>query len=345
MSAPPTKVLIVDDSASVREALSHLIGRDPTLQVVGTAADPVIAWDKIKTLKPDVLSLDVEMPRLDGLSFLERLMAHYPLPVVMVSSLTERGCATTMRALELGAIDFVAKPKLDVVRGLEALGAELVAKLKVAARARVRPHVAAPAPAASPTRPRAGLIDATHKVIAIGASTGGCEALKVVIGGLPASAPGVVVVQHMPPMFTRALAETLDRGAQVRVAEAADGDRILPGHVLLAPGGRHLRVRRSGADYRVEIFDGAPVHHCKPAVDILFQSCARELGKHAVGAILTGMGDDGARGLEAMRAAGAHTIAQDEATCVVFGMPRAAIARNAAAKVLPLSAIAQELIS
>lgn len=338
-----TRVLVIDDSASVREALSHIVGRDPQLEVVGTAADPVIAWEKIKTLRPDVLSLDVEMPRVDGISFLERLMAHYPMPVVMVSSLTERGCATTIRALELGAVDFVAKPKLDVVRGLEALGAELVAKLKIAATARVRPRVAAPAAvAATATRPR-GLIDATHSVIAIGSSTGGCEALREVLTRLPHDAPGVVVVQHMPASFTKALAETLGRKCQVQVAEANDGDRILPGHVLIAPGGKHLRVRRSGADYRVEVFDAAPVNHHKPSVDVLFQSCARELGKHAIGVILTGMGDDGARGLEAMRSAGARTIAQDEATCVVFGMPRAAIARGAAAKILPLHQIGDEL--
>lgn len=334
------RVLIVDDSASVREALSRLLTRDGQLEVVGTAPDPVVAWAKIKELKPDVVSLDVEMPRMDGVSFLEQLMAHHPVPVVMVSSLTERGCATTLRALELGAVDFVAKPKLDVVRGLEQLGQELSAKLKVAARARLVRRTAAPAPVR-----KAGLIEATHRVIAIGASTGGTQALRDVLSALPAGSPGIVIVQHMPAHFTGAFAQSLDQQCQIRVEEAKDGDRILPGHALIAPGGLHLRVRRNGADYRVEVFDGAPVNRHKPSVDVLFHSCARELGRHAVGAILTGMGDDGARGMAAMHQAGARTIAQDEATCVVFGMPREAIARGAASVVLPLPKIAEALLT
>ena len=335
----PTRVLIVDDSAAVREALSRLVGAADGLEVVGTAPDPVIAWDKIKTLRPDVISLDVEMPRMDGLTFLERLMTHHPMPVVMVSSLTERGCATSVRALELGAVEIVAKPKLDVVRGLELLGSELVTKLRIAASARIHPRLEPIAPARAP-----GLLEATHRIIAIGASTGGTQALHGLLGALPASSPGVVVVQHMPAGFTRAFAESLDRHCQVRVKEAETGDRILPGHVLIAPGDHHTRIRRRGADCQVEVISGAPVNRHRPSVDVLFHSCARELGPHATGVILTGMGDDGARGLLAMQQAGAHTIAQDEASCVVFGMPGAAISRGAAKAVLPLARIPAALI-
>ncbi len=335
----PARVLIVDDSASVREALSTLLSRAPGLQVVGTAADAVIAWQKIKELAPDVISLDVEMPRLDGLTFLERLMTNYPLPVVMVSSMTASGCATTLRALELGAIDFVAKPKLDVVRGLQALSDELATKLRAAARARVGVRQAP-----APVRAAAGLIETTHKVIAIGASTGGTEALRQVLSALPADAPGVVIVQHMPPMFTRQFSERLDGLCQIRVKEAEDGDRILPGHALIAPGGRHLKVNRSGAIFSVEVFDAAPVNRHRPSVDVLFHSCAVRLGASAVGVILTGMGDDGARGLAAMRKSGAHTIAQDEASSVVFGMPREAIERGGAVEVLALHRIPPALV-
>jgi two-component system chemotaxis response regulator CheB len=337
-----SRVLIIDDSASVREVLSALLSRAPGLEVVGTASDAVIAWRKIKDLQPDVLSLDVEMPRLDGLSFLERLMAHYPLPVVMVSSMTSRGCATTLRALELGAVDFVAKPKIDVTHGLVELADELAGKLRAAARARVRVRSEG---AAAPVSPGPGLLDATHKVIAIGASTGGTEALREILTALPPAAPGVVVVQHMPPEFTRSFAQRLDGLARIRVKEAEHGDRVLPGHALIAPGGRHLKVRRSGAVVTVEIHDSAPVNRHRPSVDVLFQSCAQRLGAQAIGVILTGMGDDGARGLAAMRTGGAHTIAQDEATSVVFGMPREAIARGAAAAVLPIERIAGALVA
>ncbi|HYU16588.1 MAG TPA: chemotaxis response regulator protein-glutamate methylesterase [Candidatus Acidoferrum sp.] len=334
------RVLVIDDSASMREVLSRVIARDPEFEVVGTAPDPVIAWERIKSLRPDVLSLDVEMPRMDGLSFLERLMTHFPIPVVMVSSLTERGCASTLRALELGAVDFVTKPGVDMVRGLEAMADELQAKLKIAARARVQPRRAA-APSAAPA-PRA-LVQGTHKVIAIGSSTGGTEALRDVLTGLPADSPGVVIVQHMPQAFTRAFAGRLDGLCQIRVTEAEDGDRVLPGHALIAPGGRHLKVRRDGATYSVQVFDGSPVNRHRPSVDVLFHSCAIHLGGNAIGVILTGMGSDGARGLLEMRQAGAHTIAQDEASCVVFGMPREAIERGAAVDVMSLQDIASAL--
>ncbi len=334
-----TKVLVVDDSALMRQLLTDLLGSDPGLEVVGAAADPYAAWDKIKQLAPDVITLDVEMPRMDGLTFLGKLMGNRPLPVVMVSSLTERNCDTTFRALELGAVDFVTKPKLDVAAGTVAVAEEIVAKVKAAARA--RPQVRT----APPPRPAAGGgFRATHKVIALGASTGGCEALSAVLTGLPPDAPGVVVVIHMPEGFTKSYAARLDRTCAVRVSEATDGDRVVPGHVLLAPGNFHMSVARSGAVTTVRVAAGPPVNRHRPAVDVLFRSCARELGPNAAGAILTGMGDDGARGLLEMRRAGARTVAQDEATCVVFGMPKEAITLGAAETVLPLGRIADHLL-
>ena len=337
---PRIRVLVIDDSALMRELLTTLIGTDPAFEVVGSAPDPVVAWERIKALRPDVLTLDIEMPKMDGLSFLERLMVHHPLPTVMVSSLTEHGCETTVRALELGALDFVPKPKLDLTRGLGASGAELLAKLRIAAvskvHARTAPKVTAP--------PRL-TVKGTHTVVAIGASTGGTEALREVLAALPADAPGIVIVQHMPERFTAAFANRLDGLCAIRVKEAVHGDRVLPGHALIAPGNRHLRVRRSGAALSVEVFDGAPVNHVRPAVDLLFRSCASHLASNAMGILLTGMGDDGARGLLTMRQAGARTIAQDEASCVVFGMPREAIARGAAEQVLPLDRIAEAIVS
>jgi two-component system chemotaxis response regulator CheB len=334
-----TKVLVVDDSALMRQLLTDLLGADPGLEVVGAAADPYAAWDKLKQFAPDVLTLDVEMPRMDGLTFLGRVMAHRPVPVVMVSSLTERDCDTTLRALELGAVDFVTKPKLDMTTGTLALADEIVAKVKAAARARPRPR-AAPARLA----PAGGGFNATHKVLAVGASTGGCEALATVLGALPADAPGVVAVIHMPEGFTRSFAARLDKHCAVRVAEAKDGDRVVPGHVLLAPGNFHMSVVRSGAVTTVRVAPGPPVNRHRPAVDVLFQSCAKELGPNAAGALLTGMGDDGARGLLAMRRAGGRTIAQDEASCVVFGMPKEAIALGGVDEVLPLDRIAGQLL-
>jgi two-component system chemotaxis response regulator CheB len=339
-----TRVLVVDDSALMRGLLTDLLSADPGLEVVGSAADPYAAWDRIKQLSPDVLTLDVEMPRMDGLTFLERLMAHRPLPVVMVSSLTEKNCDTTFRALELGAVDFVTKPKLDVSTGTVALAGELVAKVRAAATARPRPRTRPPAGGPRQASAPAGGLRTTHRVIALGASTGGCEALAAVLGAFPPDAPGTVAVIHMPEGFTRSYAARLDRECAVRVAEARDGDRVLPGHVLIAPGGRHTAVARSGATTVVRVAGGEPVNRHRPSVDVLFDSCARELGANAVGALLTGMGDDGARGLLAMRRAGARTAAQDEATCVVFGMPREAIALGAADDVLPLGRIPAHLL-
>jgi two-component system chemotaxis response regulator CheB len=336
-----TRVLVIDDSALIRELLTRLINAAPGFEVVGTAPDPIIAWDKIKLLRPDVLTLDVEMPRMDGLTFLEGLMHHHPMAVLMVSSLTERGCDTTLRALELGAIDFVTKPALDLARGLDELADELAAKLTATAAARVRGRRTRPPPRAQ-ARP---LARATHKVIAIGASTGGTEALRSVLTMLPADAPGTVVVQHMPEHFTRSFADRLDTLCKVRVKEAEDGDPVLPGHVLIAPGDRHMRVVRSGAAYRVEVFTAERVNRFRPSVDLLFHACARQLGGNAIGALLTGMGEDGARGLLEMRRAGAHTVAQDEATSVVYGMPRAAVELGAVAEVLPLDDIAAALLA
>lgn len=335
------RVLVVDDSALVRQLVSEILSQDPGIAVVGTASEPYDAWDKIQRLNPDVITLDVEMPRMDGLTFLEKLMRARPLPVVMVSSLTERGCDTTLRALELGAVDFVSKPKVDVARGTGALGAEIVAKVKAAGLAKVRSRPQnAPAQAAPIPKHNPAFFKGTYKVIAIGASTGGTEALRELVCALPPDTPGIVIVQHMPAKFTRAFADRLDSLAKIRISEARDGDRVLPGHALIAPGDYHMELGRSGADYRVRVFSSEPVNRHRPSVDVLFHSCAEVAAANSVGVILTGMGDDGARGLRAMRLAGSRTIAQDEASCVVFGMPKEAIALDGAEFIEPLSRIA-----
>ncbi len=340
------KVLIVDDSALMRQLLTRILSQQSDLEVVGAAPDPYIAWEKIKALQPDVLTLDVEMPRMDGLTFLEKLMRLRPMPVVMVSSLTEKGCQTTLRALECGATDFVTKPSIDLRQGTMELAQEIVEKVKVAARVRVRPRLSVTTNGTARVAPlkSEALLKSTHKVIAIGASTGGTEALRDVLTAFPANTPGVVIVQHMPEKFTHSFAERLNSLCQMRVHEAKDGDRILPGHVLIAPGGYHMEVTRSGANYNVRVFMGEPVNRHRPSVDVLFQSCARYLGSNAIGAILTGMGNDGARGLLAMRQAGAQTIAQDEASCVVFGMPKEAIAMGGAEEVASLSKISTNIL-
>lgn len=352
----PISVFVVDDSALMRQMLTGILSRDPELQVIGTAADPIAAWRKIREMEIDVLTLDVEMPRMDGLTFLEKLMRARAIPVVMVSSLTERGCDTTLRALELGAVDFVTKPKFDLEHGTAQLGDEIIAKVKGAARARVatraigepvmHPAVAARDRAPNPTgwagSDSTGIGGArpAHRIICVGASTGGTEALRVMLSALPADAPGMVIVQHMPEHFTSAFARRLNDLCDIRVREAVDGDRIEPGLALIAPGARHMRVRRHGAEYRVEISADAPVNRHRPSVDVLFASCAEALGAKAVAVMLTGMGNDGAQGLRQMHDAGARTIAQNEATCVVFGMPRAAIETGAVDEVLPLESVA-----
>jgi two-component system chemotaxis response regulator CheB len=339
-----TRVMVVDDSALVREVLIDLLSRDAGIEVVGTASDPYSAWDKIQRLNPDVVTLDVEMPRMDGLTFLAKLMRARPMPVVMVSSLTERGCETALRALELGAFDFVTKPKIDVARGTGDLAAEIVAKVKAAAGMKARGKQSATAAAATAPESRPASFKGTHKIIAIGASTGGTEALRELLCALPPDSPGIVIVQHMPEKFTRAFANRLDGLTRIRVSEAQDGDRVLPGHALLAPGSFHMELVRSGADFRVRVFVGEPVNRHRPSVDVLFHSCAKAASQNAVGVILTGMGNDGAHGLAEMRAAGARTIAQDEASCVVFGMPKEAIALGAAEFVEPLNHIHHSIL-
>lgn len=341
------RVLIVDDSAAMRQLLTAILSADPMIEVVGAAQDPYYARDKIKALQPDVVTLDVEMPRMDGITFLEKLMRGHPMPVVMVSSLTQAGCDVTLHALELGAVDFFPKPTIDTLSGVAEGAAEIVAKVKAAAHARVRRRDASELAATRPTVSHGGVASAfrlTNQVIALGASTGGTEALRSILMELPSATPGIVIVQHMPPGFTASFAERMDRCCSIRVKEAEDGDRVLPGHALLAPGNFHMAMRRKGAEYTVRVYQDERVNLHRPSVDVLFDSVAVHAGKNAVGAILTGMGDDGARGLLHMRDAGARTIAQDEASCVVFGMPREAIERGAAEFVMPLHRIAGELI-
>lgn len=338
------RVLVIDDSALMRKLLTTILGQDPELEVVGAVADPIAAQSAIMKLSPDVLTLDVEMPKMDGITFLERLMRVRPMPVLMVSSLTERGCAVTLRALELGAFDFVSKPKIDISRGTIELAGELVGKVKAAARSRVSCIRRAPTET-RPTAAKPNVLRTTHGLVAIGASTGGTEALREILTQLPADAPPIVIVQHMPPIFTRQFAARLDGLCRVRVREAKTGDALLPGLVLIAPGGeQHMEVIRSGARFETRLVPGPPVNHSRPSVDVLFRSCARELGPNAVGILLTGMGNDGAQGLRAMRDAGARTIAQDEASCIVFGMPKEAILLGAAESIVSLELMAQALL-
>jgi two-component system chemotaxis response regulator CheB len=347
----PCKVLIVDDSAVVRQMLSEILASDPGIEVVGTAADPLLAREKIKRLAPDVITLDVEMPRMDGLAFLENLMRLHPLPVVMISSLTERGADTTLQALALGAVDFVSKPKFDVARGLQAYAEEIIGKVKMAARSRVRTLARPITPritldAVAPVTPARNIqFRTTDRLIAIGASAGGTEALRVVLEGMPADAPAVVLTQHLPAAFSTPFAERLDRHSAMSVREATDGEAVLPGHAYLPPGGKHLRVIRDGARWRCRVDDGPAVNRHKPAVDVLFRSVAESAGGNAIGAILTGMGDDGARGLLELRNAGAPTLVQDEATSVVWGMPGAAYKLGAAEEMVPLERIAERLMA
>jgi two-component system chemotaxis response regulator CheB len=354
MAGTKTRVIVVDDSALVRGLLTEIIDRQPDMQCVGAAADPLVAREMIRNLNPDVITLDVEMPRMDGLDFLSRLMRLRPMPVVMVSTLTERGADVTLKALELGAIDFVAKPKIGVADGLRQLGADITEKIRTASRARVSRLAAAPAgagasggsaAAAARPSPMASLGRlSTEKIIFLGASTGGTEATREVLAELPADSPAVMITQHMPPGFTRSYAARLDGLCRIRVAEARDGERVLPGHAYIAPGGFHLSVERSGANYIARVQDGEPVNRHKPSVELLFDSAARVVGRNALGVMLTGMGADGAKAMKTMRDAGSFNLVQDEASCVVFGMPREAIAHGAANEVLPLNRIAPRLL-
>lgn len=341
MVARPVRVLVVDDSALVRALMSELLGADPDIEVVGTASDPYIAREKIKQLAPDVLTLDIEMPRMDGLTFLRNVMRLRPMPVLMVSSLTESGAAVTLEALALGAVDFIAKPRIDVARGLVDYAPMLVEKVKQAATARV--SRIAPPPSARYDGPIG--YRTTERLLAIGASTGGTEAIREVLSQMPADAPATVIVQHIPAAFSAAFAERLDRHSRMTVIEAADQQPLLAGHAYLAPGGRHLRVVRSGARWLCRLGEDDPVRRHRPSVDVLFQSVAEHAGGNASAALLTGMGDDGAAGLLALRHSGARTIAQDEASSVVWGMPGAAVAKGAADEVVPLEQVAYRLLA
>lgn len=352
MSTNPIKVLVVDDSALIRSLLTDIINSQSDMEVVGAAPDPLIAREKIKGLNPDVLTLDVEMPHMDGLVFLEKLMRLRPMPVLMVSSLTEKSSFLTLRALELGAVDYVTKPKIDITRGMEAYATEIAEKIRTAARAKIRqppPNVYLSverkhtADAVLPVQHRT--FSSTEKIIAIGASTGGTEALKAVLTAMPPDAPGILITQHMPEAFTRSFAQRLNNLCRLSVKEAEHGERVLPGHAYIAPGNRHLLLARSGANYVVEISDGPPVSRHRPSVDVLFRSAANCAGKNAVGIIMTGMGDDGAAGMLEMREAGAYTLAQDEKSCVVFGMPKEAIARGGVDEVVPLGEIPHRLFN
>ena len=352
-----TRGVVVDDSALVRGLLAEIINRQPDMECVGAACDPLVAREMIRNLNPDVITLDVEMPRMDGIDFLGKLMRLRPMPVVMVSTLTERGAEVTLRALELGAIDFVAKPKIGVADGLARLADDITDKVRTAARARVRrlppaaenPTHAQPAgqaAASAALRPAVAALGrlSTEKIIFIGASTGGTEATKEVLMGLPPDAPAVLITQHMPAGFTRSYAARLDGLCRIRVKEAVDGERVLPGHAYIAPGGLHLAVERSGANHVARVFDGEPVNRHKPSVEALFDAAARVVGPNALGVMLTGMGADGARAMKTLRDAGSYNLCQDENSCVVFGMPREAIAHGAAHEVLPLQRIAAALI-
>lgn len=350
----PIKVLVIDDSALIRALLTEIISSRPDMEVVGTAPDPLVAREKIKALNPDVLTLDVEMPKMDGLAFLERLMRLRPMPVIMVSSLTEKSSAITLHALELGAFDFVTKPKIDISNGLRDYADELTEKIRCATRAPVHRLAARETAGRSCERKLSAdvvlpaerrVFATTEKIIAIGASTGGTEALKSYLATMPPDCPGTVITQHMPETFTKTFAKRLDSLCQIAVKEAEHGERVLPGHAYIAPGNRHLLLSRSGANYVMELSDGPPVSRHRPSVDVLFRSTANCAGKNAIGIIMTGMGDDGAAGMLEMHQAGAYTIAQDEESCVVFGMPKEAIARGGVDETVPLHDISRHLFS
>lgn len=334
-------VLSVDDSALMRQLMTEIVNSQQDMEMVATAPDPLVARELIKQFNPAVLTLDVEMPRMDGLEFLEKLMRLRPMPVIMVSSLTGKGSEVTLRALELGAVDFVTKPQLGLREGMLAYCQVIAEKIRIAARARLY----RPSTSGAPGILNAPPILSSEKLIAIGASTGGTEALRRVLEPLPAASPAVLITQHMPPGFTHSFAERLNRLCQITVKEAEEGERVLPGFAYIAPGSMHMELGRSGANYQIKLHDSEPVNRHRPSVDVLFNSVARFAGRNAVGVILTGMGNDGASGLLKMRNAKAWTIAQSEATCVVFGMPREAILLEAACEVVDLENISQQMLA
>ncbi|MDO8284746.1 MAG: chemotaxis response regulator protein-glutamate methylesterase [Rhodoferax sp.] len=346
------RVVVVDDSALVRGLLTEIINRQKDMECVGAANDPLVAREMIRELDPDVITLDIEMPKMDGIDFLARLMRLRPMPVVMISTLTERGAEVTMRALELGAVDFVAKPRIGLADGINELAGQIVEKVRVAASA----HIRRVTPASSlPGGPHSGVTQraeimplarvSTEKLICIGASTGGTEAIKEILIRMPANAPGIVITQHMPPGFTTSFAARLNTLCQITVQEAVNGERVLPGHAYIAPGGKQFRVDKSGANYVCVVEDGETVNRHKPSVEVLFKSVARVVGRNAFGIMLTGMGNDGAKAMKEMKDAGSYNYVQDEASCIVFGMPREAIIHGAADEVLPLLDIAGALLT
>lgn len=343
------KVLIVDDSALIRSLMSEIIGNQEDMEVVGVAPDPLVARDLIKKTNPDVLTLDVEMPKMDGLDFLEKLMRLRPMPVIMVSSLTERGSEITMRALELGAVDFITKPKLSIQNGMREYTDLIAEKIRIASKAKIKIRITPPLNEAD--RAQIGALPmvknpliSSEKLIIIGASTGGTEAIKNFLIQMPSDCPGILIAQHMPEGFTRSFAKRLDGLCKISVCEASGDERVLPGHAYIAPGHSHLKLGRSGANYVTQLDDGAPVNRHRPSVDVLFRSAATYAGKNAVGVILTGMGKDGAIGMLEMKNSGAYNFAQDEATCVVFGMPREAIALGATHEISPLNELPAKVL-
>lgn len=342
------RVLIVDDSAVVRQTMSSILQTDPDIEVMGTAGDPYIAAKRIQMEVPDVITLDVEMPRMDGITFLRKIMTQHPIPVLIISSLTEEGSQTALKALEYGAVDVIAKPRMDTKEFIEESRTRLIEAVKMASKAklfpkrtslRVEPKLSADA--VIPKAPTLSMIKTTDVVVAVGASTGGTEALRVFLEALPADCPGIVIVQHMPENFTRSFANRLNDLCTISVKEAQNGDAVIPGHALIAPGNKHMLLKRSGAKYYVEVKEGPLVNRHRPSVDVLFRSTARYAGANAVGIIMTGMGDDGAKGLLEMKEAGAKTAAQNEDTCVVYGMPKEAVKLGAADQVLPLEKLSQ----
>jgi two-component system chemotaxis response regulator CheB len=339
------KVLIIDDSALIRSVLREVINSFPDMEAIGAAANPLQAREMIKTLNPDVLTLDVEMPEMDGLTFLEKLMRLHPMPVLMISSLTERGSDAALRSLELGAVDFLAKPKLGIVEGIQEYADEIAGKIRVAYGTKIRSRNQGTHSALVALPALGNRISTTEKVIVVGSSTGGTEAIKELLIRMPADAPGILIAQHMPEAFTKSFANRLDGLCKIKVTEAEGNERVLPGHAYIAPGHSHLLLKRSGANYMTELSQAAPVNHHRPSVEVLFRSAAQNAGKNVIGVMLTGMGKDGAIGMLEMRQAGAYNLAQDEASCVVFGMPREAIAVGAVDEVVPIQEMTQRVLN